>query len=160
MNDIDVVRLRFIEQHEAKYGPILPENVAPGSIDYHKASHASLMCLGMVERHLKLDPVVLSDPDLFQRTQEAIHALMQLYVLIGEKNFQGSKTKKKRKANTITRDKKETAFTQFDAADYLHTEEDIAEFLAVARQDENPDVLASAAEAAAKARARMSASKK
>lgn len=55
---------------------------------------------------------------------------------------------------------RELEFKEFDASDYLNSEEDIAEFLAVASEDENPDVLASAAEAAAKARARMSASKK
>jgi len=55
---------------------------------------------------------------------------------------------------------RELEFKEFDASDYLNSEEDIVEFLAVASQDENPDVLSSAVEAAAKARARISASKK
>lgn len=53
----------------------------------------------------------------------------------------------------------ELRYKEFDASEYLNSEEDIAEFLAVASEDENPEVLASAREAVAKARARMSASK-
>jgi probable addiction module antidote protein len=45
-----------------------------------------------------------------------------------------------------------TDFATFDAADYLDSEESIAEFLAAAAEDSNPDVLLSAIGAVARAR--------
>ncbi|KMZ13159.1 putative antitoxin [Candidatus Burkholderia humilis] len=45
-----------------------------------------------------------------------------------------------------------TDFATFDAADYLDSEESIAEFLAAAAEDPNPDVLLSAIGAVARAR--------
>lgn len=49
-----------------------------------------------------------------------------------------------------------TEFTKFDASDYLDSEVAIEEFLAVAKEDENPEVLAAALQDAAKARLRIS----
>ena len=45
-----------------------------------------------------------------------------------------------------------TTFAPFDAADYLDTEEAIAEFLAAAMEDPNPDVFLSALGAVTRAR--------
>ncbi|GHT86855.1 putative addiction module antidote protein [Betaproteobacteria bacterium] len=45
-----------------------------------------------------------------------------------------------------------TSYAPFDAAEYLDSEETIAEFLAAAAEDENPDVLLSAIGAVARAR--------
>lgn len=45
-----------------------------------------------------------------------------------------------------------TTYATFDAADYLDSEEAIAEFLAAAAEDPNPDVLLSAIGAVARAR--------
>jgi probable addiction module antidote protein len=45
-----------------------------------------------------------------------------------------------------------TQFSTFNAADYLHDEETIAEYLSAAAEDENPDVLLSALAEVAKAR--------
>ncbi len=45
-----------------------------------------------------------------------------------------------------------STFTKFDAADYLDSEEMIAEYLTVALEDENPDVFLSAIADVAKAR--------
>ena len=45
-----------------------------------------------------------------------------------------------------------TTYAQFDAADYLDSEEAIAEFLAAAAEDSNPDVLLAAIAAVARAR--------
>ncbi|WP_246792001.1 addiction module antidote protein [Burkholderia perseverans] len=45
-----------------------------------------------------------------------------------------------------------TNYAVFDAADYLDSEETIAEFLAAAAEDSNPDVLLSAISAVARAR--------
>ncbi|MDR6101028.1 DNA-binding phage protein [Agrobacterium larrymoorei] len=47
-------------------------------------------------------------------------------------------------------------FTNFEAADYLDSEEAIAEYLAAAKADENPQVYMSALKDAAQARHRMS----
>ena len=47
---------------------------------------------------------------------------------------------------------KTTTYTQFDAADYLDSEEAIAEFLAASAEDPNPDVLLAAIAAVARAR--------
>lgn len=43
-------------------------------------------------------------------------------------------------------------FAKFDAADYLDSDETIAEFLTAALEDENPDVFLAAISAVAKAR--------
>jgi probable addiction module antidote protein len=43
-------------------------------------------------------------------------------------------------------------FAKFDAADYLDSEETIAEFLTAALEDENPDVFLAAISAVARAR--------
>lgn len=45
-----------------------------------------------------------------------------------------------------------TKLSKFDAADYLNTEEAIAEYLTAALEDENPDVFLSAISDVAKAR--------
>ncbi|WP_322059467.1 addiction module antidote protein [Paraburkholderia sp. J63] len=45
-----------------------------------------------------------------------------------------------------------TIYDQFDAADYLDSEEAIAEFLAASAEDPNPDVLLAAIAAVARAR--------
>lgn len=45
-----------------------------------------------------------------------------------------------------------TTYSQFDAADYLDSEETIAEFLAASAEDPNPDVLLAAIAAVARAR--------
>jgi probable addiction module antidote protein len=45
-----------------------------------------------------------------------------------------------------------TDYTTFDAADYLDSEEAIAEFLAAAAEDPNPEILLSAIGAVARAR--------
>lgn len=45
-----------------------------------------------------------------------------------------------------------TALRKFDASEYLDSEETVAEFLAAALEDENPDVFVAALGAVAKAR--------
>lgn len=45
-----------------------------------------------------------------------------------------------------------TNFTDFDVSDYLDSDEMIAEFLAAAGEDDNPEVLIAALEAIARAR--------
>jgi probable addiction module antidote protein len=45
-----------------------------------------------------------------------------------------------------------TTYAQFDAADYLDSDEAIAEFLAASAEDPNPDVLLAAIAAVARAR--------
>ncbi|KWA34257.1 addiction module antitoxin [Burkholderia multivorans] len=45
-----------------------------------------------------------------------------------------------------------TNYTEFDAADYLDNDEAVAEFLAVAAEDQNPDVFLAAVAAVARAR--------
>ncbi|KWH25842.1 addiction module antitoxin [Burkholderia cepacia] len=45
-----------------------------------------------------------------------------------------------------------TKFTEFDAIDYVDSDESVAEFLAVAAKDPNPDVFLAAIAAVARAR--------
>lgn len=85
MSDNEIIRLRFIEQYENEYGPIIAEEVEPQSTSFHKATHAALICLDVVERSLRRDPVIMSDPELFELAEKASSALLKLYAKFYEK---------------------------------------------------------------------------